>query len=197
MKSNALKYTLTAALAVPLMAEKPLNQAVSGTRNAVASSVLKVSEADAEKIEYLVKGNQRILRARGKNLEALYNAVTRAFIEKIRKEIQNPENHFTLSQFGVDGYEEKGELVLELGIKLNPAPSMREAEREVAIAGAVAQGPTAGAIVSERIRREMPVWQNRTMRLSPETDFSFKSASINSESLSFHAVMAAGVPKLR
>ncbi|MEK7528583.1 MAG: hypothetical protein AAB592_02370, partial [Patescibacteria group bacterium] len=135
------KTLLVAGLALPLTVTLPSIKAVESTRSAisigVSDAIAAPLEAATEEIEYVQDGRQRILRAKGKDLNALHSTASREFLRRLEEEIKKPDARLTIANFETSIRFENGEFIFEYRARLNPASSQNEVHTLISMRGTV------------------------------------------------------------
>lgn len=142
MLSKAPSNILTAGLtSLSLVIAIPIFQAVDNQKKAISDRISLVIAASlkiiAKGVEYTKDGTQRILKAKGQDLDAVHTTTYREFTSRIEEEIKKSDNHLTISQFETDVRFEDGEFVFKYKVNLNPARNANEAHRLVEMIGTV------------------------------------------------------------
>ncbi len=194
------KTLLVAGLALPLTVTLPSIKAVESTRSAisigVSDAIAAPLEAATEEIEYVQDGRQRILRAKGKDLNALHSTASREFLRRLEEEIKKPDARLTIANFETSIRFENGEFIFEYRARLNPASSQNEVHTLISMRGTVWCGRDAKTKVLEENRSKVPGWQQRIGAAYPGMKIWYESAQSENGSPQgtiFHeAVLAKG-----
>lgn len=200
MLSKAPRSILVAGLALPLAVALPSVKAVESTRAGVSIGISDAMaappEAAAEKVEYSKQGTQRILRAKGKELDALHSTASREFISRIEEEIKKPGAQLTIADFETSVTVENGEYIFEYRAKLNPTQDQNEVHTLVAMRGTVWCGRDAKEKVLAENKDKIPGWQQRMGAAYPAMKLWYEVATSEQDSPKgpiFHeAVLAKG-----